>query len=110
MFGNTADFRPTFQDNWNHFAVCWANGTNFLFTNGVACNLTMLQGSQSAANKGWKDCYRAGYEPRFLGFGVNANRSGGALNSWFKGWVDEVRVYSDELTAAEIKAVYDEGR
>src|SRR3989344_2838171 len=80
---------PIVYGNWIHVALSYINGNFSLYVNGIPDSSIVKSGalSTSSANTTIGKLHNAGY--------------------YYHGVIDEVRIYDERLTSAEIKSLYD---
>ncbi len=95
------------NNQWRHIAAVYNSATSVmtLYIDGVAHGITKQWGTHGALNLDEEKIaeFRIGRGPRNDG---DADGVGGWLQSSWKGGIDQVRLYSTALTAAEINSLY----
>jgi len=76
---------------WQHVAVVYDNGAMRFYYNGIAYATTTTEGNHSSAGT----------------FTIGGNQSPGG--NYYRGLIDEVAVWNEALTAAEITTLYNSG-
>ncbi len=92
---------PGIEDNaWHHVSMTWKKNT----TNGFKVYVDgVLANQRDSANADLPSFVTPSFQPWLMGYGSGG---GGELMS---GTLDETRIFSRELTAAQIKALYSQG-
>lgn len=89
----------SFNGSWHHVAAQWrpegsyGQGTSNIYVDGVLWNSASRWG---AGNLNVRDIY------------IGANAAAGSSRTWY-GYIDDVRIYDEFLSAGEIEACYIEG-
>jgi len=88
------DSNPPLNE-WVHLAATWDGSTMKLYQNGVpqATTLAFSGGSEGKLTNSTR---------RYIGHRFNS------ANPWFKGLIDEVRIYNRALSEDEIKKIYED--
>ena len=83
-------------DPWTLYAVTYtaADNTLRIYRNGILSNSRVVSGLTIGSNDS------------FLGFGAQLTGSAPAGERFFHGFLDDIRIYKRALSAAEIKALY----
>ena len=79
---------------WNHIALCW-DGSNYQIYLNALKDIVVATGDEKTL--------AAGDQPVRIGGGA----PDGAAPFYFKGSIDDIRIYNRALSAAEVKALYD---
>ncbi len=96
--------------NWHHYAVSWSYGVFTLYFDGTNCNSGDVSGTTQILNIGMN-----GGEAHYLAIGVNTHGGDWDLNDavddypnngWLTGYIDDMRIYNRDLSAAEIYSVF----
>ena len=74
-------------NTWTHLALTYNGSTLTLYRNGVAVANSNVSGTLSPTT-------------------LNLQIGGSQFGEYFKGLIDEVRIYNRALTATEIQAIY----